>query len=237
MSTRAKRRRGVDGTPRLQQPILIASDCSGWGTERVVMEQLGLNDRAVHLFASEKDPGKRRILQHNMPQLHIFEDVRGRDVQKLEKATIYVNGSPCTNFSPSGNHDGAEAPQGQLLVEGVDYILTRRPEAFILENSGALTSGRHLPFLISLLEALSGDGVYSVMCHKVNTLDFLPQNRLRTYIIGWQKELQVHPFPQSGYRAPAEWLWNLDDILGPPTTRLLACPFSTTTRHTFGPSD
>ena len=217
-----KKHRQQDGAAqhRHRKPISIASDCSGWGTERVVMEQLRLKRRTTYLFASEKDPKVRRILEHNMPAVkQVFNDVRGRDVKSLQSATIYINGSPCTDFSPAGNRQGASTNDGQLLLEAVDYIQTCRPEAFILENSADITNRKHLPFFIEVLEFLESDGIYTIVIHKCNTLGFLPQNRPRTYVIGWQKKKQVQPFPD---KIPVATLKTLDDILGPHTKELLS---------------
>jgi hypothetical protein len=85
--------------------ITFGSDCSGYGTEVLAAEALGLKRRARFVFACEKDPAVRSILTHNTKHERVDEDVTTKDMDTLPHVNNYTNGSPCTTFSLEGKQE------------------------------------------------------------------------------------------------------------------------------------
>ena len=88
--------------------IKFGSDCSGYGTEVLAAEALGLRKRARFVFACEKDPVTRSILTYNTKHDRVDEDVTTRSLKEVGHVHNYTNGSPCTTFSTEGKQERLE---------------------------------------------------------------------------------------------------------------------------------
>ena len=84
----------------------MGSDCSGYGTEIVAAELLGIGHRVEHVFASENDSKVREILRWNHPHLRmIYDDVSHVYGDDTPRVDLYGNTSPCQSFSCAGRQD------------------------------------------------------------------------------------------------------------------------------------
>ncbi|MEQ1582621.1 MAG: DNA cytosine methyltransferase [Candidatus Nitrotoga sp.] len=96
-------------------------------------------------------------------------------------------GFPCQPFSYAGKQKGFVDTRGTLFFEIERILKTHRPKGFLLENVRGLTThdhGRTFSTILKKLEALN----YGVSYLILNSSNFgVPQNRVRVYILGWDK--------------------------------------------------
>ena len=137
-----------------------------------------------------------------------YNDLTSEDFKtQLEKITydVLLAGFPCQTFSRVGLEEGFENEEkGQIFFHIADIIGRSRPCAFFLENVGHLVThdkGRTIKTILNTLVFdlnyhiigvnIGEDGslAYSAKGFVRNSREFgVPQNRPRTYIIGFDKE-------------------------------------------------
>ena len=81
--------------------IHVASDCAGVGTDILALESITcLAGCVVHEFASEKDPGTRRVLAHNSPHVkHVSAGCAALEHTYGDSIDLYFNLSSCRTVS------------------------------------------------------------------------------------------------------------------------------------------
>src|SRR6185312_9813176 len=106
-------------------------------------------------------------------------------------------GFPCQPFSIAGVskkislgrlHGFDDVKQGNLFFHIADIIQKHRPKAFFLENvKNLVTHDKHKTFKVikETLEALD----YSFHFKIMNGKYFVPQNRERTFMVGFDKNV------------------------------------------------
>jgi len=112
----------------------------------------------------------------------------------LERLTFYVEVFLASHFpSPAyqkkslgRNHGFADEKQGNLFFDVADIIATHRPRAFFLENVKNLVSHDRGNTFSVIRNTLTDLG-YSFDYHVFNGKHFVPQNRARTFMIGFDK--------------------------------------------------
>ncbi|CAK0788983.1 unnamed protein product [Prorocentrum cordatum] len=184
--------------------ILFGSDCAGIDIAKLALELLGIGNSIVHVFASEIDFATRKVIIASHPDLCVlYGDITTRDNAAVPRVDLYIIGFPCQPFSVQGIHAGIADPQGRGIVVffALNYIQTKLPTVFILENVEALTHQRFqeelnaiLNFLVSL-KGPDGTPAYTVSMSVLDTLKVggLPQSRRRLYITGaLSKKSNVH---------------------------------------------
>lgn len=102
----------------------------------------------------------------------------------IEKPSIITFGSPCQNFSTSGDRKGIAGNQSHLIEYAIKAIETFKPSIFIWENvKGAFYSNNGRDFW-EIIKRFANIGGYTIEWQLLNSLWFLPQNRERIYLIG-----------------------------------------------------
>lgn len=144
------------------------------------------------IMANDIDPVKKRLyLNHFGEDLDHFvlEDIhnlKGGDMPNVSLATASF---PCTDLSLAGKREGLQGKQSSAFwgfVNVLDQLNERRPPLILLENvPGFLTSNRGKDIYDALL-ALNKLG-YSVDVIIINAMHFVPQSRVRLFIVGKQK--------------------------------------------------
>lgn len=125
-------------------------------------------------------------------------------LNKGEKINVLLAGFPCQTFSRVGTRAGFEDKTKGTIFFSIASILSEiRPEAFLLENVEFLTTHNKGKTFHTILEILVKQLHYKVIgvsedgeniCYEAknfvrNSKDFgLPQNRPRTYIVGFDRE-------------------------------------------------
>jgi DNA (cytosine-5)-methyltransferase 1 len=167
---------------------------AGIGLVRLALERRGW--RAV--FSNDIDPQKHEMYAHNFRgdppgQYHLGDvrELRGTDVPDIALATASF---PCTDLSLAGRRNGLAGEQSGTLwqfLRILDEMGRRKPPLVLLENvPGFLSSHGGRDFRNALREmARLGYGCDAVM---MDALWFVPQSRLRLFVIGVQEG--VGPF-------------------------------------------
>ena len=182
---------------------------AGIGGIRIPFQELG----GVCVFSSEWDQFAQKTYRVN------FGETPSGDITKIDSSSIpdfdvLLGGFPCQPFSSAGLKKGFADTRGTLFFEIERILRDKRPKAFLLENVKQLQAhdkGRTLKVILSHIDALD----YYVKYEILRAGDFgVPQNRERTYIVGFDK----HYFDLPGnydfqFPAPTYEKTRLGDIL------------------------
>lgn len=178
--------------------------CAGIGGIRRGFE---LTDQFTNVLSAENDKYACETYQHifgDNPRNDLTEDSFKKSVAEVTY-DVLLAGFPCQTFSRVGFQEGFENEEkGKIFFHIADIIETTRPMAFFLENVDRLVThnkgetfkkiiytldiklGYHI-IGVTVLE--NGELEYSPKSFVRNSRDFgLPQNRPRTYIIGFDTE-------------------------------------------------
>lgn len=155
---------------------------AGIGGIRIPFQELG----GECVFSSEWDQFAQKTYRVN------FGEMPQGDITKIESAAIpdfdiLLGGFPCQPFSSAGLKMGFADTRGTLFFEIERIMRDKRPKAFLLENVKQLRShddGRTLKVILNHIKDLN----YYVKYEILRAGDFgVPQNRERTYIVGFDK--------------------------------------------------
>jgi len=125
---------------------------------------------------------------------HVFcDDVRNINIKQLEPCDGFAFGFPCNDFSIVGESKGLNGNFGPLYSYGVEYLHTHKPQWFIAENVGGLSSSNEGSAFKQILSALSDAG-YQITPHLYKFEKYgVPQARHRIIIVGIRNDLD-HKF-------------------------------------------
>lgn len=136
------------------------------------------------------------------------------DITKVDAATIpdhdlLCGGFPCQPFSIAGvskknslgrEHGFKDAAQGTLFFDVARIIETKRPKALMLENVKNLrTHDKGNTWRV--IEGTLQDLGYTVFSQVINAKHWVPQNRERVFIIGFDKAV-FGPLPEFVFPKP-----------------------------------
>ena len=178
--------------------------CAGIGGIRRGFELTG---KFRNVLSAEIDPFACRTYNHifgENPQ----NDLTTEEFKKTVENTPYeflLAGFPCQTFSRVGNEEGFEnVERGQIFFHIAEIIKRTRPIGFLLENVDNLTThdgGKTFKiiaetlvnelgyYIIGIQKGEDGSLIYSPKNFIRNSRAFgVPQNRPRTYIIGFDTE-------------------------------------------------
>lgn len=174
---------------------------AGIGGTRLGFERAG----GVCVFTSEWDKFSQISYKENFSHLP-DGDITKIDAQEIPDHDILLAGFPCQPFSLAGvskkislgrKHGFDDEKQGNLFFDIARILITKKPQAFMLENVKNLKShdgGKTFAVIISTLESLG----YSVRHTVIDAKKFVPQHRERTYIVGFRNEL----YPDISFEFP-----------------------------------
>lgn len=178
---------------------------AGIGGIRLGFEEFG----GKCVFSSEWDPYAQKTYEINFGE-RPKGDITKIHVKDIPDHDILLAGFPCQSFSIIGEGKGFSDTRGTMFFEVERILKARKPMAFLLENVRGLVSHDKKRTFKTILKHLDDLG-YFVHWKILNTLDFgLPQKRERTYIVGFDKNLDFN-FPTTGLDEPK----TLEDILEP----------------------
>lgn len=167
---------------------------AGIGGFRIAMQRL----QGECVFSSEWDKMAQRTYYANFGEIP-FGDITKEETKKWipDKFDILCGGFPCQPFSIAGvskknslgrKHGFEDAKQGNLFFHIAEIIEQHRPKAFFLENVKNLVShdkGNTFRVIKTTLEGLG----YSFHSKVLNGKHFVPQNRERTFMVGFNKDV------------------------------------------------
>ena len=155
---------------------------AGIGGIRIPFQELG----GKCVFSSEWDKFAQKTYRVN------FGEIPQGDITQIESNSIpdfdvLLGGFPCQPFSSAGLKKGFADTRGTLFFEIERIMRDKRPKVFLLENVKQLKShdrGRTLKVILNHIESLD----YYVKYEILRAGDFgVPQNRERTYIVGFDR--------------------------------------------------
>lgn len=193
-----------------RQPYRTIDLCAGIGGIRKAFEMTGSFQNVV---SAEIDKYACQTYEHLFGE-NPYNNLTSEDFKSQLEGISYdilLAGFPCQTFSRVGLEEGFENEEkGQIFFHIADIIGRSRPCAFFLENVGHLVThdkGRTIKTILDTLVLdlnyhiigvrIGEDGslVYSPKEFVRNSREFgVPQNRPRTYIIGFDKERFPHSF-------------------------------------------
>ena len=188
----------------LQVPFRTIDLCAGIGGIRRGFELTG---QFRNVLSAEKDAWACKTYEHIFGE-NPKNDVTSEDFKKLVERTPYdvlLAGFPCQTFSRVGLEEGFENEEkGKIFHHLAEIIERTRPCSFLLENVDHLVThdkGESFKFIIEELEVRlkykvvgvsnneNGEPIYASKDFIRNSRNFgVPQNRPRTYIIGFDRE-------------------------------------------------
>jgi len=165
----------------------VAEFFAGIGLMRAGLDRAGWTT----IIANDIDPVKRRLYTNhfiNSADHFILEDIynlTGKDIPNVDLATASF---PCTDLSLAGRRAGLQGEHSSAFWGFVDVLQNmgdRKPPLILLENvAGFLTSNKGQDFYDAMI-ALNEQG-YAVDAFIVDASHFVPQSRVRMFIVGKQ---------------------------------------------------
>ena len=154
-----------------------------------------------HAWASDYDSETCNTYRHNIcpnaPDSVICEDVRKLDLHNLPEFNAFAFGFPCNDFSVVGEQKGFDGKFGPLYQYGVEVLRIHRPQWFLAENVGGLSSANGGEALKVIIDALRKSG-YRVYPHLYKFEEYgIPQSRHRIIMVGIREDLPYEFLPPS----------------------------------------
>ena len=175
--------------------LTAAEFFAGMGLVRAALHRCGIET----VFANDIDKTKAALYQENWGsrelQVGDIRHIRGRDLPKVDLATASF---PCVDVSLAGYRAGLNGTRSGVVYEFCRILdeMAEPPSMLILENvPGFLTvnGGRDYHALVARLQA-SG---YSVSHTCVDAAAFVPQSRLRVFLLGFRDLAHTPMMPPS----------------------------------------
>ncbi|MBV6428486.1 MAG: Modification methylase HhaI [Haliscomenobacter sp.] len=167
---------------------------AGIGLMRIGLEKAGWEVS----FANDIDPSKEKTyLTHFRDETNHFHlgDIHQLKPNQVPTVALATASFPCTDLSLAGRREGLGGSQSSAFwgfVNVLKSLETRKPPIILLENvEGFLTSHNGKDFEEALL-ALNELG-YLVDAFIIDAARFVPQSRVRLFVVGKQKGL-FEPF-------------------------------------------
>tara|TARA_B110000046_G_scaffold44038_2_gene49041 strand:+ start:704 stop:1705 length:1002 start_codon:yes stop_codon:yes gene_type:complete len=171
------------------------------------------------VFASEWDKSASEVYTLNH-KVKPYGDITLIDAKLIPQHDILCAGFPCQAFSVSGNQKGFEDTRGTLFFDIARIIKKHKPKVLFLENVRNLVkhdNGKTMDVILTTLDSLG----YKVYYKVLNTSNYgLPQNRQRTYIVGFNKDISIKKF---NFPTPIEKRTSLSEFLeiNPPNVKIV----------------
>ena len=167
---------------------------AGIGGFRIAMQA----NQGECIFSSEWDKYAQKTYYANFGEIP-FGDITKPETKKWipDKFDILCGGFPCQPFSIAGvskknslgrKHGFEDIKQGNLFFHIAEIIEKHRPKAFFLENVKNLISHDKGQTFKIIKETLIDLG-YSFHFKVLNGKHFVPQNRERTFMVGFDSEV------------------------------------------------
>lgn len=172
---------------RLTTNKTVAEFFAGIGLMRAGLEQAGWNV----LLANDIDPVKQRLYQNHFKgngKHFLLEDIHKLSAAQIPPTTLATASFPCTDLSLAGRRAGLQGEHSSAFWGFVNILQSmgdKKPPLILLENvTGFLTSNNGKDFKDALL-GLNNLG-YAVDAFIIDASHFVPQSRVRLFIVGKQ---------------------------------------------------
>ena len=165
---------------------------AGIGGNRIAFQSLG----GKCVFSSEWDKFAKKTYEANFGEVP-FGDIREIQESDIPTHDILLAGFPCQPFSIAGvskkkslgrSHGFLDKTQGTLFFDIARIIKAKKPKAFLLENVKNLQSHDKKKTFEIIKKVLENLG-YTLHYKVLNSKHFVPQNRERIIIVGFDKNI------------------------------------------------
>jgi len=186
----------IDVNTKLLNVIDLFCGCGGMSKGLVdaglnVIAGIDIWDKAVESYNKNYNGHKAYCADLTQLTPEKFNELYNKENKIVD---ILVGGPPCQSFSIAGKRDKND-PRNALFMEYVKYLDYFNPKAFIMENVIGLLSkktDKGESVIEIIMEQLNRN--YNCIINKLYASDFeVPQNRRRTIIIGFRKDLNILP--------------------------------------------
>lgn len=155
----------------------------------------GLEPYIQSAWASDISLSKERIFRINHPEKKFLRaDICGISGTNLPAVDLAWASFPCQDLSLAGNLGGIDAARSGLVWEWTRILSEMRelPSVVVAENVyGLLTSNKGADYL--RLHASLTELGYQVGALVLDAIHFIPQSRMRVFVIGFLGKLEDHP--------------------------------------------
>jgi len=159
------------------------------------------------VFSNDIDKTKHAIYSANFPaEDFVCTDVRRIHGEHLPDVEIATASFPCVDLSLAGNRAGLAGSESGLFWEFtrvLDEMGHRRPPVLLVENVPGFATSHGGEDLRAAIEKLNGLG-YSCDLLTLDARQFVPQSRLRLFIVGSRQPLAPYPWMDDEVRP--DWL-------------------------------
>ncbi|MFV9507572.1 MAG: DNA cytosine methyltransferase [Oscillochloridaceae bacterium umkhey_bin13] len=167
-----------------ERPGLTVIDFfAGIGLVRYALERRGWHE----IYALDYSPLKQRMYaKHFGADQYVVEDIHTVDAATVPSAVLAHASFPCTDTSVAGSRQGLAGRESSAFwgfIRVLRDMGDKRPPLVLLENvEGFLTShtGNDLRDALAALNDLG----YCVDLMLINALHFVPQSRVRLFVVG-----------------------------------------------------
>lgn len=189
----------------------LVSLFSGCGGLDVGFEKAGYN----RVWANDFDKDAQAVFRLNLGEID-GRDITTVDVKEIPDCDILTAGFPCQPFSSAGNRRGVYDERGELYLECLRIIESKKPKVVLFENVKGLMCARHQSG-VKLVEVIKGDLEklgYKVNYNVLNSSDYgVPQNRERFILVGFRNDIgKIFCFPEKQRDKSKLTLRNILDI-------------------------
>ena len=193
-------RRPVRPTISKKKVLTMSSACTGWGSDLLAAELLGL--RFKNKFGVEIDKKVKEVATALHHYEEFYESVFDKSFRDDTQATdFFFAGFPCQPYSSQGLHLGSRCSEGLVVAPIIQWISDKKPTTFLLENVKGIVQKPHkalfeevLKILVGIKDA-HGNQAYDVSWKVLNARlhGGLPQNRERVFVAGVRLDHKVSP--------------------------------------------
>ena len=164
--------------------IKVFEAFSGYGSQSIALERLGIEHKVVGISEIDKNAIKAYYALHS-EDIPNFGDISKINPEDLPEFDLFTYSFPCQSLSLSGKLEGLERGKTRsgLLYECERIIEYCKPKYLLMENVKNLVGKKFKPQFDDWLKYLESLG-YSNQWFILNAKDFgIPQNRERVFCI------------------------------------------------------
>jgi DNA (cytosine-5)-methyltransferase 1 len=165
----------------------VAEFFAGIGLMRLGLERQGWNV----VFANDIDPAKFEMYREHFPGARdhfLIDDIHRIDAANIPEVELATASFPCNDLSLAGSRKGLRGRQSSSFW-GFIRILNewgdRRPPLILIENVPGFLTSRQGEDFKAALKSLNKLG-YAVDAFMLDAANFVPQSRVRLFVIGSQ---------------------------------------------------